>query len=169
MIGRIIINNKYIARSILFVTILVILAFAGNVNAIESIFSYIPIVNNQSDNSSYLTPTSTSGNIGSTPPKTTEPPPTSTSTPTQTPTPSPGPIPNVYINGFNPSTNPQNDYVIITNGSTNPVDMTDWWLKEDSLSGQYDFPIGYFLGAGNTVNLRRGVGTDTANNLYIGL
>ena len=92
-------------------------------------------------------------------------------TPTSTPTPAPTltPTPNVFIAGFNPSTNPQNDYVTINNDSTGSVDMTGWWMKAESESGRYDFPTGYILDAGNTVNLRSGVGTNTSTNLYIGL
>jgi hypothetical protein len=78
------------------------------------------------------------------------------------------PEPSVYISGFNASSNPQNDYVTIANSTTNSFDMTGWWMKAESESGRYDFPIGYILGSGKTVNIVSGVGTDTAANLYIG-
>lgn len=102
-----------------------------------------------------------------------EPPPTSTSTPTPTPTatpsPSPTPTPIVYIVGFNPSTNPQNDFVTIKSDTQTTVDMTGWLLKAENQSGRYDFPIGFSLGSGQSVNVRSGVGTNTITNLYMGL
>ena len=85
------------------------------------------------------------------------------------PTPTASPTPSVFIAGFNPSTTPENDYVTITNSTTESFDMTGWWMKVESESGRYDFPDGYILGSGNNVNVVSGVGTDTATNLYIGL
>jgi hypothetical protein len=41
-------------------------------------------------------------------------------------------------------------------------------MKAESESGRYDFPPGYILGSGKTVNVVSGIGTDTATNLYIG-
>ena len=85
------------------------------------------------------------------------------------PTPTASPTPSVYIAGFNPSTNPQNDYVIITNSTTQQFNLTGWWMKAESESGRYDFPTGFMLNAGATVNVRSGVGTDTTTDLFIGL
>ncbi len=79
------------------------------------------------------------------------------------------PDPSVYISGFNPSSIPEDDYVIITNSTTQSFDMTGWWMKAESESGRYDFPINFILNAGGSVNMRSGVGTDTTSNLYIGL
>jgi hypothetical protein len=87
----------------------------------------------------------------------------------QTPPPTTTPTPSVYIAGFNPSTNPQNDYVRITNSTTSSFNLTGWWMKAESESGRYDFPIGFMLKAGATVNVRSGIGTNSATNLYIGL
>jgi hypothetical protein len=87
----------------------------------------------------------------------------------QTPAPTTTPTPSVYIAGINPSTNPQNDYVRITNSTTSSFDLTGWWMKAESESGRYDFPIGFMLNAGATVNVRSGIGTNSATNLYIGL
>jgi hypothetical protein len=78
------------------------------------------------------------------------------------------PEPSVFISGFNPSSIPENDYVTIANSTTNSFDLTGWWMKAESESGRYDFPIGYILGSGKTVNVVSGIGTDTATNLYIG-
>jgi hypothetical protein len=84
------------------------------------------------------------------------------------PTPTASPTPSVYIAGFNPSSIPENDYVTIANSTTNSFDLTGWWMKAESESGRYDFPPGYILGSGKTVNVVSGIGTDTATNLYIG-
>jgi len=86
----------------------------------------------------------------------------------QTPPPTTTPSPSVYIAGFNPSTNPQNDYVIISNSTTSSFNLTGWWMKAESESGRYDFPTSFNLNAGSSVNVRSGIGTDTTTNLYIG-
>ena len=84
--------------------------------------------------------------------------------------PTPGtPSPSVHIAGFNPSTNPQNDYVIITNSTTSSFNLTGWWMKAESETGRYDFPTNFTLNAGNSVNVRSGIGTNTTTNLYVGL
>ncbi len=85
------------------------------------------------------------------------------------PTPSPTPTPTIIIAGFNPSTTPENDYVQLKNTTSGTIDMTGWWMKGESESGRYDFPSGFNLGAGSTVNVRSGFGTNTASDLYIGL
>ena len=79
------------------------------------------------------------------------------------------PTPKVAITGFHPSYNPQVDYVMLKNTTSGTLDLTGWWMKAESESGRYDFPAGYLLGAGKTVNVVSGVGTDSAANLYIGL
>ncbi|MCJ7537739.1 MAG: lamin tail domain-containing protein, partial [Anaerolineales bacterium] len=78
------------------------------------------------------------------------------------------PSPSVYIAGFNPSTNPQNDYVIITNSTTSSFNLTGWWMKAESETGRYDFPTNFMLNAGNSVNVRSGIGTNTTTNLNVG-
>jgi hypothetical protein len=87
----------------------------------------------------------------------------------QTPPPTATPTPSVYIAGFNASSNPQNDYVIISNSTTSSFNLTGWWMKAESESGRYDFPTNFMLNAGNSVNVRSGIGTNTTTNLYIGL
>ena len=84
------------------------------------------------------------------------------------PTPTASPTPSVYIAGFNPSSIPEDDYVIITNSTTSSFNLTGWWMKAESESGRYDFPIDFILYSGGSVNVRTGVGTDTTSNLYIG-
>ena len=84
------------------------------------------------------------------------------------PTPTASPTPSVYIAGFNPSSVPENDYVIISNSTTQSFNLTGWWMKAESESGRYDFPIDFILNAGSSVNVRSGMGADTATNLYVG-
>ena len=74
----------------------------------------------------------------------------------------------VAITGFHPSYDPQSDYVTLKNMTGSTIDMTGWWLKAENQSGRYDFPSGFMLGSGQSVNVRSGVGTDSATNLYIG-
>jgi hypothetical protein len=84
-------------------------------------------------------------------------------TPTETPTSS------VYILGFNPSSNPELDYVTIFNSTNEGFNLTGWWMKAESESGRYDFPTNFILDANSSVNVISGVGTNTATNLYVGL
>jgi hypothetical protein len=84
------------------------------------------------------------------------------------PTPTASPSPSVYIAGFNPSFTPENDYVIITNSTTSSFNLTGWWMKAESESGRYDFPVDFMLNSGASVNVRSGIGTDSATNLYVG-
>jgi hypothetical protein len=78
------------------------------------------------------------------------------------------PEPSVFISGFSPSTVPENDYVTISNSTTQSFNLTGWWMKAESETGRYDFPIDFMLNAGGSVNVRSGIGSDTATNLYIG-
>jgi hypothetical protein len=89
---------------------------------------------------------------------------------TDEPAPIPTPIPtsSVYISGFNPSTNPEDDYVTVSNAASEPFDLTGWWMKGESESGRYDFPDDFILNGNASVDIRSGVGTDTATDLFIG-
>jgi hypothetical protein len=87
----------------------------------------------------------------------------------QAPTPTDIPESSVYISDFNPSSTPENDYVTIFNSATEAFNLTGWWMKAESESGRYDFPTNFILNPGSSVNVRSGVGTDTATNLYVGL
>ena len=84
------------------------------------------------------------------------------------PTPTASPEPSVYISGFNPSDIPENDYVTIFNSTSEAFNLTGWWMKAESESGRYDFPIDFILNSGASVNVRTGIGTDTTTDLYIG-
>jgi hypothetical protein len=85
------------------------------------------------------------------------------------PTPTPIPTASVYISGFNVDTVPENDYVTVSNSTSESFDLTDWWMKGEAQSGRYDFPDGFILYGYGSVNIRSGIGTDTASDLYIGL
>lgn len=78
-------------------------------------------------------------------------------------------VPPVYFSDYNPSTIPQNDYITIQNNTSTAIDMTGWWMKAESESGRYDFPVGFVLGPLAAVNVHSGVGFNTASDLYIGL
>jgi hypothetical protein len=41
-------------------------------------------------------------------------------------------------------------------------------MKAESESGRYDFPVDFMLNSGASVNVRSGIGTDSATNLYVG-
>lgn len=83
--------------------------------------------------------------------------------------PTPTPVPKVLVTGFHPSDIPEEDYVVLMNNTGGTLDLTGWWLKAENQSGRYDFPAGFLLGAGLSVNVRSGVGTDTTTDLFIGL
>ena len=78
-------------------------------------------------------------------------------------------VPPVYIQGFNPSSVPANDYLTIKNNTTYALNMTGWWLKAETESGRYDFPSGFTLGALASVNVHSGSGVNSSSDLYIGL
>lgn len=80
-------------------------------------------------------------------------------------------VPPVVFNGFNPSTEAINDYVIIKNNTTYSINLTDWWMKAESESGRYDFPAGFQLGPLTSVRVHSGGSPsfDTTIDLYIGL
>ena len=85
------------------------------------------------------------------------------------PTPTPMPTASVYISGFNPSSIPEDDYVTVSNSTSEVFDLTDWWMKGESESGRYDFPDGFILNGNASVNIRSGIGTDTTTDLFIDL
>lgn len=78
-------------------------------------------------------------------------------------------IPEILIDGFNPSSYPNLDYVTLRSDAPSTVDLTGWWLKIENQSGRYYFPTGFTIGAGQAVNIRSGEGTDTLTDLYMGL
>jgi hypothetical protein len=85
------------------------------------------------------------------------------------PTPTSTAQPSVHISGFTPSNNPPNDYVTLTNSTTQSADLTGWWMKAETGLTRYDFPTDFTLDSGASVNIRSGIGTNTDSNLYIGL
>ena len=85
------------------------------------------------------------------------------------PTPTGTAQPSVHISGFTSSTTPENDYVTLTNSTTQSADLTGWWMKAETGLTRYDFPADFTLNGGASVNVRSGVGTNTDSNLYMGL
>lgn len=58
----------------------------------------------------------------------------------------------------------EEEYVCLTNGGGQAADMTGWYLRDDYGWG-YTFPQ-FTLGAGATVRVRTGCGTNSATDLY---
>jgi competence protein ComEC len=63
--------------------------------------------------------------------------------------------------------NLDDEYVVFENAGDDPLDLSGWTV-EDEAGRTYTFPDGYVLGAGETVTLRTGAGTDTDSDLYWG-
>ncbi|HEX6945795.1 MAG TPA: lamin tail domain-containing protein [Acidimicrobiia bacterium] len=58
------------------------------------------------------------------------------------------------------------EYVVVENRGGLGVDLTGWVLKDESASHRYTFPAGFVIGAGASVTIHTGCGTDTATKLY---
>jgi hypothetical protein len=88
------------------------------------------------------------------------------------PTPEPTPEPTqqwglVDIVEFHPSSDPQNDYVVLQ--AQTPNNFTGWRIVDDIPQINYYFPDDFTLGAGEKVNVRSGVGVNSQTDLYMGL
>ena len=57
-------------------------------------------------------------------------------------------------------------WVQITNVGTDDADLTGWVVKDESATHRYNFPSGFELGAGSTVTIYTGCGTDNTADLY---
>jgi micrococcal nuclease len=62
--------------------------------------------------------------------------------------------------------NLNDEWVRITNRGDSGSDLTGWVLKDTSATHRYSFPSGFVLGAGASVTVRTGCGTDTATDLH---
>lgn len=62
--------------------------------------------------------------------------------------------------------NLNDEWVRITNTGGSAVDLTGWVLKDTSATHRYPFPSRFVLGAGASVTVRTGCGTDTATDLH---
>jgi hypothetical protein len=58
------------------------------------------------------------------------------------------------------------EVVRIRNGGPLGVDMTGWVLRDESSSHRFDFPAGFVLAAGGTIQVHTGCGTDSSTSLY---
>jgi len=63
--------------------------------------------------------------------------------------------------------NLNDEYVVFENPENASIDLTGYTV-EDEAGKQYTFPDGFTLGAGETVTLHSGSGTDTSTDLYWG-
>lgn len=94
--------------------------------------------------------------------------PTPTATTTSPTTTTPASSAGVEITAANccpPGNYLPDEWVQITNSGTSSVTMTGWTLY-DIANHVYSFPSGFTLGAGASVKVRTGSGTDTATDLY---
>ncbi len=62
--------------------------------------------------------------------------------------------------------NLNDEWVRIANRGGSPVDLSGWVLKDTSASHRYAFPEAFPLGAGTSVTVRSGCGTDTPTELH---
>lgn len=62
--------------------------------------------------------------------------------------------------------NLNDEWVELNNPGGSDLDLTGWGVKDESASHRYSFPPGFRLGAGATVRLHTGCGSDAGNALY---
>ena len=62
--------------------------------------------------------------------------------------------------------NLNDEWVRITNRGGSAVDLSGWVLNDTSATHRYSFPDGFVLGAGASVTVRTGCGTDSATDLH---
>jgi endonuclease YncB( thermonuclease family) len=67
----------------------------------------------------------------------------------------------------NDKNNLNDEYVVFENPDSSDIDLSGYAV-EDEAGKHYDFPSGFTLGAGDTVTLHSGSGTDTSTDLYWG-
>jgi competence protein ComEC len=63
--------------------------------------------------------------------------------------------------------NLNDEYVVLENTGTEPVDLSGWTLRDDA-GATYTFPEGTTIDSGAELTLRTGSGDDTATELYWG-
>lgn len=66
----------------------------------------------------------------------------------------------------NDNHNLNDEWVQVVNRGAVPVDLSGWSLKDESASNRYAFPSRFLLGAGDTVTIRSGCGTDSKTDLH---
>ena len=62
--------------------------------------------------------------------------------------------------------NLNDEWVRIRNESADPVDLTDWRIRDESATNRYSFPRGFTLEPGETVTIHSGCGDDSDTALY---
>lgn len=72
-----------------------------------------------------------------------------------------------YIEYDPPGNDLEGEFVVITNSSHEPVDLTGWMLLDEGSKHSYTFPA-FTLAGGAEVKLWTKAGVDDANNLYWG-
>ena len=62
--------------------------------------------------------------------------------------------------------NLNDEWVRIRNESADPVDLSDWRIRDESATNRYSFPRGFALEPGETVTIHSGCGDDSDTALY---
>jgi micrococcal nuclease len=62
--------------------------------------------------------------------------------------------------------NLNDEWVRIRNESADPVDLTDWRIRDESATNRYAFPRGFTLEPGGTVTIHSGCGDDSDTALF---
>ncbi|KAF5032084.1 Lamin Tail Domain protein [anaerobic digester metagenome] len=91
-------------------------------------------------------------------------------TPTATPTPTPvaTPAPTAAATRVSiAALDLQEEWVTVTNGASEPVDLTGWTIADEGMRNTYTFPV-FTLDSGADVTVHSGSGNDTATDLYWG-
>lgn len=63
--------------------------------------------------------------------------------------------------------NLNDEYIVFANTGVTPLDVSGWTV-EDGSSHEYTLPSGTTIGAGETLTLHTGVGSDSESDLYWG-
>lgn len=63
------------------------------------------------------------------------------------------------------SGNPLNEYISIINNTSSPVNLTDWFIKDDG-PNRYDFPENYYIPSKIPIKVWTMAGTNTSTNLF---
>jgi hypothetical protein len=99
--------------------------------------------------------------------------PTVTQTPAITPTPTRTPVPtDVYISDLEPNLDdddPLDEWIEITNNSSDDIDMENWLIRSESSGLVYNFPDNFTLDEDDSVRVWSGSGSNSSSNLYWGL
>jgi hypothetical protein len=64
------------------------------------------------------------------------------------------------------SLNLNQEWIVIRNDGTGPVDLSGWGIRDESARNRYLFPDSFILAPGETVTVRSGCGDDSETDLH---